>query len=422
MQVATRRSNPTFASGMRRVFVLLLLPLLLGLASCQTPPPPAPAPLILVSIDGFRWDYLEKYQPPTLLSLAREGVRAERLNPSFPSKTFPNHYTLVTGLRPGRHGIVANWFRDPALGGEFTMASRETAWWSGGEPVWITAEKQGVRTACLFWPGSEAELQGRRPSLYQPFDKKMSANERVDRLLEWLARPAGSRPRFLTLYFDHVDDAGHNYGPDAPETRAAVAQADAAVARLLAGLARLGLRETANLVIVSDHGMAATSTDRVIFLDDLMDLAQVQVEATGPYAGVRPKPGVTAAELAARIRARAPARVQVFLREEMPARLHYNHGERIPPVLLLTETGWCFEQKAGWPALRARYKRGNHGWDPATPDMGALFIGHGPAFLPHTVLPAAENVDVYNLLCATLGLTPAANDGTDALARAALRR
>jgi predicted AlkP superfamily pyrophosphatase or phosphodiesterase len=407
---------------MRRVPVFLLLPLLLGLASCQTPPPPADGPVILVSIDGFRWDYLEMYAPPTLARLAAEGVRATRLNPSFPSKTFPNHYTLVTGLRPGRHGIVANWFHDPAMDDDFTMARTETAWWSGGEPVWITAEKQGVRTACLFWPGSEAEIQGRRPTQYQPFDKKMSPAARVDRLLEWLAQPAADRPRFLTLYFDHVDDAGHNYGPDAPETRAAVGQADAAVARLLAGLERLGLRDTANLVVVSDHGMAATSAERVIFLDDLMDLAQVEVEATGPYAGVRPKPGTTAAELVAQIRARAPARVQVYLREEMPARLHYNRGERIPPVLLLTETGWCFEQKAGWPAMRGRYKRGNHGWDPATPDMGALFIGHGPAFRRATRLPAAENVDVYHLLCAALGLTPAPNDGSDALARAALRR
>jgi predicted AlkP superfamily pyrophosphatase or phosphodiesterase len=406
---------------MRRVLIPLL-PILLGLVSCQTPSPPPDGPLILVSIDGFRWDYLEKFDPPTLAHLAAEGVRAGRLNPSFPSKTFPNHYTLVTGLRPGRHGIVANSFHDPDLGDNFTMARTEAAWWSGGEPVWITAEKQGVHAACLFWPGSESELQGRRPTRYLPFDKKMSPTARVDRLLDWLAVPAADRPRFLTLYFDHVDDAGHNHGPDAPETREAVLAADASMARLLAGLERLGLRDSANLVIVSDHGMAATSAERVIFLDDLMDLSQVEVEATGPYAGIRPKPGTTAAELVARIRARAPANVQVYRREEMPGRLHYSRGDRIPPVLLLTESGWCFEQKAGWPALRARYRKGNHGWDPAAPDMGALFIAHGPAFRAATRLPEAENVDVYNLLCAALGLTPAPNDGGDALARAALRR
>ncbi|MFZ5496229.1 MAG: ectonucleotide pyrophosphatase/phosphodiesterase [Verrucomicrobiota bacterium] len=407
---------------MRRL-PFLLLPVLLGLVSCAHAPRVADGgPLILLSIDGFRWDYLDRYEAPTLRRLAAEGVHARRLNPCFPSKTFPNHYTLVTGLRPGRHGIVANWFHDPDSGDDFSMARTETRWWAGGEPVWITAEKQGVRAACYFWPGSETELQGHRPSLFRPFDKRKSASERVDGLLEWLARPPAERPRLCVLYFDHVDTAGHDHGPEAAETGAAVRSADEAVARLLAGLARRGLRDSTNLVIVSDHGMAATSPERVVFLDDLMDLSLVSVEASGPYGGVRPKPGVDAAALLAGIRAKAPPQVRVYRREEMPERLHYDTGDRIPPILLLTDPGWCLEQKTGWPAKRARYSKGNHGWDPATADMGALFIAHGPAFRRRVTLPTAENVDVYNLLCATLGLRPAPNDGGDALARAALRR
>ena len=408
---------------MRRLSAFLLLPVLLGSVSCQHAPRPADdGPLIVVSIDGFRWDYLDRPAAPVLRGLARHGVHARRLSPSFPTKTFPNHYTLVTGLRPGRHGIVANWFHDPGLNDNFSMPRTETAWWAGGEPVWITAEKQGVRTACYFWPGSEAELQGRRPARYLPFEKKQTAAQRVDGLLAWLALPPAERPRLFTLYFDHLDTAGHTHGPDAPETTAALQEADAAIARLVAGLERLGLRRSTNLVIVSDHGMAAQSPDRVVFLDDLMDLAQVSIEASGPYAGVRPKPGVDAAALVAAIQAKAPPQVRVHLREQMPARFHYNRGERIPPILLLADTGWCLEKKAGWPALRARYNRGNHGWDPAAPEMGALFLAHGPAFRRGVELPAADNVDVYNLLCAVLGITPAANDGTDALVRAALRR
>jgi predicted AlkP superfamily pyrophosphatase or phosphodiesterase len=408
---------------MRRLPLLLLLPVLLGLISCQhVPRPAAGGPLILVSLDGFRWDYLDRPEAPTLRALAAGGVRVRRLNPSFPTKTFPNHYTLVTGRRPGRHGIVANWFHDPALQDNFSMPRTETAWWAGGEPVWITAEKQGVRTACYFWPGSEAELQSRRPSLYRAFEKKQSAARRVDGLLEWLALPAAQRPRLFTLYFDEVDTAGHTHGPDAPETAAAVQAADAAVARLLAGLERLGLRESANLVVVSDHGMAGQSPDRVVFLDDLVDLSLVTVEATGPYAGVRPKPGVDARALVAGMRTKAPPTVRVFLREEMPARLHYDRGNRIPPILVLADTGWCVEQKTGWPALRARYNRGNHGWDPAAPEMGALFLAHGPAFRSGAVVREAENTDVYNLLCAVLGLTPAPNDGGNRLTRAVLRR
>ncbi|MDQ5979422.1 MAG: hypothetical protein QG602_2396, partial [Verrucomicrobiota bacterium] len=269
---------------------------------------------------------------------------------------------------------------------------------------------------------SEAELQGRRPTYFRPFDKAIKAEQRVDGLLAWLELPPAERPKFLTLYFDLVDDAGHEFGPTAPETVAAVRTADAAVGRLLEGLARLGLRDSANLVIVSDHGMADIGPDRVVFLDDLMDLSLVTIEAYGTYGGVRPKPGVDAAALVASIRAKAPPQVRAYLREEMPARFHYSAGARIPPVLLLADTGWNLEQKNGWPATRARYRRGNHGWDPAAPEMGALFIAEGPAFLRRTTLGSAENVDVYNLLCAVLGLSPAPNDGGDGLVRAALRR
>ncbi len=408
---------------MRRLFLLLLLPVLLGLASCRSPHRTAAnGPLIVISIDGFRWDYLERYETPVLQKLAREGVHARRMNASFPSKTFPNHYTLVTGLRPGRHGIVANWFHDPATGENFTMARTETHWWSGGEPVWITAEKQGVRAACYFWPGSEAALQGRRPTFFRPFDKTLRAEQRVDGLLEWLALPTAGRPQLLTLYFDLVDDAGHAHGPVSPETGTAVRTADAAIGRLLEGLEKLGLRDSANLLIVSDHGMADMGPDRVVFLDDLLDLSLVTIEAYGTYGGVRPKPGVDAAALVAAIRAKAPPQVKVYLREEMPARFHYSAGERIPPILLLTDTGWNLEPKAGWPARRAAYSKGNHGWDPAAPEMGALFVAQGPAFRRGVNLASVENVDVYNLLCAILRITPAANDGGDALLHSTLRR
>ncbi|MDQ5978860.1 MAG: hypothetical protein QG602_1834, partial [Verrucomicrobiota bacterium] len=179
---------------MGRLPLFLLLSVVLGLVSCQTPRRSAgDGPLILISIDGFRWDYLDRYEAPVLRKLAAEGVHARRLNASFPTKTFPNHYTLVTGLRPGRHGIVANWFHDPDTGDNFTMARTETRWWEGGEPVWITAEKQGVRSACYFWPGSEAELQGRRPTYFRPFDKAIKAEQRVDGLLAWLELPPAER-------------------------------------------------------------------------------------------------------------------------------------------------------------------------------------------------------------------------------------
>ena len=277
-------------------------------ASCSAPPrrnAAATGPLILVSIDGFRWDYFQVHQAPVLQKLAAQGVHARRLTPCFPSKTFPNHYTLVTGLRPENHGIVANWFYDPSFSAMFNIrnpeSNTESRGW-GGEPVWVTAEKQGVSSASFFWPGSEAKIHGRRPSFYKTFDKKLTSMQRVDGLLAWLSLPETQRPRFSTLYFDIVDTAGHTFGPTAPETAAAVREVDDAVAHLLAGLDRLGLGERANLVIVSDHGMSECGPDRIIFLEDLMDVSKVQVESTGPNGGVRPLTG-SAADLVASERA-----------------------------------------------------------------------------------------------------------------------
>ena len=408
--------------------VLLLLAIFAG-SSCTTTPASlaSAAPLILVSIDGFRWDYLQKYDAPTLKALATGGVHAKRMTPSFPSKTFPNHFTLATGLRPEHHGIVSNYFFDPALNASFNknLAADNTdpRWWQQGEPIWITAEKQGVRSACYFWPGSEAEIHGTRPSFHRTYDGKVTSNQRVDGLLAWLDLPPDQRPRLCVLYIEVVDVVGHKAGPDAPETAAAVKEADDAIARLLAGLTARGVREPTNLVIVSDHGMSEQSANRVIFGEDLMNVSSVQVESAGPNGGVRPKPGtVTPAELVASIRAKAPPQLQVYLREEVPAQFHYRDNPRIPPVVLIADDHWNIESKVGWPRFAANYSKGNHGWDPATPNMGALFIASGPSFRHGHEFADVDNIHLYNLLCALLGLKPAPNDGDDRLAREALAR
>ena len=415
-------------AGMKRLIVCLgfLLGSLL-VTSCSTPAQPraaASGPLILISIDGFRWDYLQKYDAPTLKLLAAAGVHAKRMTPSFPSLTFPNHYTIVTGLRPEHHGIVGNTFYDPALQASFVFKSHESSidsrWWEGGEPIWITAEKQGVRSACFFWPGSEAAIHGTRAGLYQPFDKGLTSAQRVDGLLAWLGLPPEKRPRLATLYFNIVDDAGHTYGPDAPETGNAIKAADDAVARLLDGLAKLGLRESASLVIVSDHGMEPTSPDRTILLDDYVSLNSVDVDSFGPNAGLRPKTG-TAQELAARLRGKHP-QLSVWLRSEVPERLHYRASSRIAPVVLSAAPGWFITTRDWLRAKRLTFDLGAHGYDPASPNMGALFIASGPAFKRGVEINDVENIHVYNLLCAALGLKPAPNDGDQRLVRAALKR
>ena len=406
------------------VLVVGAVSLLLWPASAAPGAPPAVDPLILISIDGFRWDYLRKYDAPVLRQLAAEGVHAAQLLPVFPSLTFPNHYSLVTGLRPEHHGIVGNTFYDPVLQAKFSSKDKESAndprWWEGGEPVWITAEKNGVRSACFFWPGSEAAIHGVRPSFYRPFEKSLTCRQRVDGLLAWLALPPAERPRLATLYFNIVDDAGHLFGPDAPETGAAVAEVDAAVAHLRAGLARLGLGRTASLVIVADHGMEPVSPDRTILLDDYLDLNSIDVDFAGPTAALRPKSG-PAEELAAKLRGRHP-HLSVWLRNEVPERLHYRASGRIAPVVLSADPGWYITTRDFLRVKRATFERGAHGFDPASPNMGALFIASGPAFKRGVELPAVENIHVYNLLCAALGLPPAPNDGDQCLVSAALRR
>jgi len=401
---------------LRRILLGLLL-------LCLTPAWGADSTLILVSLDGFRWDYLEKYQSetPCLRQLAADGVRAEHLISCFPSSTFPNHYSIVTGLRPEHHGIIYNSFYDPALDAAFNYHTHECVidgrWW-GGEPVWVTAGKQGVRSACMFWPGSEAEIAGARPTYYQAFDGSVTCAQRVDGLLQWLSLPAGQRPTLCTLYLDVVDHAGHDYGPDAPETAAAVRDVDAAMERLGAGLAARGLRETTNLVIISDHGMASVPVGHVLFLDDFVDLTAVTVEFLGVQAGLRPLAGSPRA-LKVRILPALPAHTHLYLREEMPERLHFRDNPRIPPLVILADEGWEIATRASFEK-RTKPGRGDHGYDPELSNMGATFIANGPAFRRGVVLPPFENIHIYNLLCAVLGLKPAPNDGDDRLVHTAL--
>ncbi len=423
MQVARPEAMPQRPAMQRHlvglVFVLCLLSSLVAA--------PVGSPLILVSIDGFRWDYLQKYSAPTLKALADSGVHARRLTPSFPSKTFPNHYTLVTGRRPEHHGIVSNYFHDPALGASFNKNlpgdNADGRWWSQGEPIWITAEKNGLRSAVLMWPGCDAEIHGVRPTLRHSFDARARAAQRLDMFLQWFDLPAEQQPRFAALYLDVVDIAAHKFGPESPETAAAVQEADAVLARLLAGLAARGLRDTANLVIVSDHGMSEQSLDRVVFLEDVVDVSQVEVESTGPNGGLRPKPGtITPADLVATMRAKLPPQVQVYLREDVPARYHYRDNPRIPPVVFIADDHWNVELRSVVTRWAGRFDGGNHGWDPATPNMGALFVAHGPAFKRGHEFADVDNIHLYNLLCAVLGVPPAPNDGDDRLAREALAR
>lgn len=423
--------SPSLPTASRRHAPLLLILAALAamlsprLAAAQAPAARAPV-TILISIDGFRPDYLRQGHSPRLDALAAGGISAA-MRPSFPTKTFPNHWTIVTGDRPDRHGIVANRMEDPARPGElFTMANLDPFWWNAVPPLWVEAERAGIPTAIMFWPGSEVAwsdgrpgagpggaAQGIRPGEWRHFDESVTERQRVNTVIGWLRRPAVRRPHFVALYFDAVDTAGHHYGPADPRTAAAVSLVDSAIGVLLDRLRALG--QPANLVIVADHGMAATSPARVIALDRVAAPADYRIVEHGPYAALAPRPGHEAALAAALLRPHP--HMQCWRKEELPARLHYGANPRVPPFICIAEVGWLIV-----PDENENVRTGGaHGYDNAAPEMAALFIANGPAFRTGINVPSFDNVDVYPLLARLIGVTPHPSDGNPATLAAALR-
>jgi len=380
----------------------------------------------MISLDGFRYDYLEKYQPPNLLQLAQDGVQARWMIPSFPSKTFPNHYTVATGLYPQNHGIVENNVFDKGFNATFTMSNREEVqngrWWLG-EPIWITAEKQGQRTAPLFWPGSEAEIAGTRPTYWKPYDGQMTNHARVDAILSWLDLPQPERPTLFSLYFSDVDSAGHDFSPDSIETRNAVLKVDNDLARLIDGLKVRGILAQVNLIIVSDHGMATQDPNNTIILDELFDTRLAQkILWTAEIVSIFPKPGKEDA-IYKTLKAKLPAEARVYRKAELPARLHYSNSPRIAPLLVLPDEGWTLTSRMKFDEMKAKDRsglRGGHGYDNELPSMRAIFIAHGSAFKKGVVIEPFENVQLYNVMTSILGLKPVPNDGNYSVAAAVL--
>jgi predicted AlkP superfamily pyrophosphatase or phosphodiesterase len=373
-----------------------------------------PPYVLMVSFDGFRYDYVQRFLEhggtlPNFQRLLAEGSSAESLIPSYPSSTFPNHYTLVTGLYPGHHGLVNNRFFSRRLGLDYSMSDRERvqdARFYGGLPLWQYVQRQGLKAASYFWVGSEAPVAGSFPDLYLVYDEDHADEARVDTVLSWLALPEAERPRFISLYFSFMDDAGHGFGPDSAEVNAALPHADALLGSLLAGIEDSHL--PVNLIVVSDHGMYPinASADSVILSSSLNLPAGVKAAVSSTLVQLYVDDAALLAETHAALKTRA-RHFEVYLKEETPEHWHYREHPDTGEILLAAEPGYTFSDRPLSGTI------GVHGYDPVVPQMHAIFYAWGPRIRAGVQVPAFENVDVFPLVTHLLDLPDAAGiDGT----------
>ena len=358
--------------------------------------------VVLVSLDGFRYDYAQRYHAKNLLDLGARGATApDGMIPSYPSITFPNHYTIVTGLYPEHHGIVANTFYDPARRQVYDYRDSNSVTdgtWYGGTPLWVLAEHQGMRSASFFWVGSEADIQNTRPTYYLKYDDKFPNQKRVDQVLAWLRLPPERRPHFITLYFSDADHAGHLHGPDSPQVADAVHELDNEIGKLAAGIQNLNL--PVDLIVVADHGMANVEGG-VIQLDQF-GLKTSSLEKIVDL-GLYPKSEADAEAAYEALRGTS-AKFLVYRRAQMPASLHFDSNPRAGDPIIVP-TGPYFIRVSSDLLNPRSPPVGAHGYDPSrVPEMKALFVAAGPDILSGATIPSFENVNLYPLIANILGL------------------
>ncbi|KAK4042478.1 alkaline-phosphatase-like protein [Parachaetomium inaequale] len=381
---------------------------------------------IIISLDGFRADFLNRGLTPRLNTLVKEGVSPLYMLPSFPSVTFPNHYTIATGLYPEAHGVVGNSFWDPALQEEFfyTEPSRsmDPKWWKG-EPFWVTAQKQGLKTAIHMWPGSEAHILNVEPTYVDKYNGKEMLSRKVDRVLEFLDMPDADRPQVIAAYVPNVDSDGHKYGPNSTEIRFTIQKVDKILDSMFKGLEERHLTDIVNIIVVSDHGMATTDVSRLVQLEDIVDTSKIEHTDGWPLIGLRPKNPDDLQDIYQGVveKTKGNPNLEVYLRDvDMPERYHFSKNERIAPLWIVPKAGWALVKMNEMNLKEAQaqgvvyHPKGLHGYDHEHPLMRAIFIARGPAFphQPNSKLDVFQNIEVYNMLCDSVGITPVPNNGT----------
>lgn len=360
--------------------------------------------------------------------MIKNGTEAETgLIPVFPTLTFPNHYSIATGLYPAYHGIINNKFLDPITGETFTMSSHEPKWWLG-EPIWETISNHGLQAATYFWPGSEVKKGSWDcpVNFCAPYNESVPFEERVDTILTYFDLPNDEIPVFMTLYFEDPDHEGHMVGPDDPQVTQAVGRIDGLIGRLIKGLENRGIFQDVTIIMVGDHGMVGTCDQKLIFLDDLapwIKIPEQWVQYYTPVLSIRPPLDQSASDVVTKMnqglssgKVKNGDKLKIYLKEDLPERLHYWESDRIPPIIGLVEEGFSVEQKNS----NNKECGGAHGYDNAFFSMRTIFIGHGPQFARGRKVPSFENVQIYNLITSILNINGAANNGSSSFAKSVL--
>ena len=393
---------------MKKSTKILLLSLFLFNVTIFSSPKPY---VILISFDAFRWDYLNRGISPNLEKVKETGVSALSLRPVFPSKTFPNHISIITGMYPPHHGIISNNFYDAFSEGDSkwykmkdTSTTQDPSWYLG-EAFWETAERQGIKTASYFWPGNNLHSKYRRPTYVESYEYGRPNEPRIQQVIKWLQLPQTERPHFITLYFQDTDDAGHDYGPDSPEVNKAVKVLDSLAGLLFKRLNDINMRDSVNVIFVSDHGMTEISPDRVINVEKIVGKHKARFFDDGPFMIVQPENGDTLEVFNAL--KKNEKNYKVYMRDQLPSYFHYNDNPFIAPIILVADLGWSLV--AGENTTWLEHSKGNHGYDNNQLDMQGIFLAEGPNFKQGYRTGTLWNIDIYPLLCKIFNIVPRAN-------------
>ncbi len=366
--------------------------------------------VLLVSFDGFRADYIDWYDTPHFDEAIKNGVHVNKLTPVFVTKTFPNHYTLATGMYIENHGLIDNYFYDSVLDDIYQLSDRtkvEDPRFYGGEPIWVTAEKQGVKSASMFWVGTEAPIGGVQPSIWKKYDHFMPFYDRIDSVAAWFSLPEKRRPRLITLYFHEPDETSHQFGVTAPETRKKIVALDSLFGTIVATMKELEIYDRLNIIAVSDHGMTDLSPDRVIDLSKYVDLSGVTQERSGPFSFLYNISDQRANQLVEDLK--TTPHLKAYLKKDIPDVYHFKNHYRIKQILLIADEGWSileYSRKNDPEHITYMTSGATHGFDNRLQSMQALFIADGPAFKGGYERESMENIQVYGIIAKILGLTP----------------